>query len=275
MTLPQLHPEVVTLQNDCRLLTDELARLLTRKDNLLAAVIPNVQAEYRIRLGLLELEAFTLRVEVGRLKRIISLAQAEKNRGGAPGWEKIDIRLAAEFANWEAEMKKKTDEIDRAALRMDSLFSEEESHKLREFYYKLVKRLHPDVNPDMTEEEKRLWDNVSQAYRSGDLVELEALWLILQDGGPQIKRPDSLEILRSEKERLMGLVKTIMANIQEIKSKPPYTLWAKINDPRWIEKKQSEINGEIVRLEEAKGDLQKHVDSLMAESVDLCRWTIH
>ena len=154
MTLPQLHPEVASLQNDCRLLTDELANLLACRDELENTIIPNIEADYRLVVGGLELELFSLKIEVGRLSRTTGLAQAAINRGQAPYWADIEIQLTVEFAQWQAEMDQKAAELNQAKDRADSLLSPEDSLKAKELYHRLVKRLHPNLNPDQAKADK-------------------------------------------------------------------------------------------------------------------------
>jgi hypothetical protein len=43
-------------------------------------------------------------------------------------------------------------------------------------YYQLVKKLHPDFNSDLTEEHRRVWQRVQDAYRRSDTEELEILF---------------------------------------------------------------------------------------------------
>ena len=42
----------------------------------------------------------------------------------------------------------------------------------------MVRRLHPDINPDLPEESRNLWERVLSAYLNGDLEELRTLSML-------------------------------------------------------------------------------------------------
>ena len=48
---PNRHPETVRLTEDIRLLRDELTRQLLEREHLIVTVIPNLEAEYQVKVG--------------------------------------------------------------------------------------------------------------------------------------------------------------------------------------------------------------------------------
>ena len=53
------------------------------------------------------------------------------------------------------EAKEMQERIQAAESRMQHLLPPAEDRELKTLYYALVKRLHPDVNPNLTEDQKR------------------------------------------------------------------------------------------------------------------------
>ena len=73
------------------------------------------------------------------------------------------------------------DKIDKANFLLSNLLSPERSAELRKLYRKLAKELHPDVNQNLTEQQKNLWHAVRRAYESGDLESMRALSVMAND----------------------------------------------------------------------------------------------
>ena len=46
----------------------------------------------------------------------------------------------------------------------------------KELYRKIVKKLHPDMNPDVTEHELELFHRATKAYEEGDIMTLQAIY---------------------------------------------------------------------------------------------------
>lgn len=45
----------------------------------------------------------------------------------------------------------------------------------------MAKELHPDINPDLSDKAKNLWNAATKAYEDGDLESLRALRLLVSD----------------------------------------------------------------------------------------------
>ncbi len=57
---------------------------------------------------------------------------------------------------------------------------------LRGLYHKLALRLHPDTNPQQSDEERQLFQRVQEAYRERDLEGLEEAWKRLEGKGEEV-----------------------------------------------------------------------------------------
>lgn len=97
--------------------------------------------------------------------------------------------------------------------------------EMRHLYRKIVKRLHPDMNPDATQEEKELFIRASEAYQNGDLETLREIASRLDAEGPEEvfeNTEEGLEKLRKIVENLKRSVFILKEEIQTIKEAFPY-----------------------------------------------------
>ena len=97
--------------------------------------------------------------------------------------------------------------------------------KIKELYRRIVKILHPDVNPDITEHEKDLLNKANLAYRDGDLEALETIYdEICGEEGPEIpESEEGIAELLSRIEKLKTKIAELRKEIDEIKESFPYT----------------------------------------------------
>ena len=131
----------------------------------------------------------------------------------------IDEQLEKELEEFYKILNAKLGEIEDAKIRQGlPRLSVEEDKELKSLYRKLIKKLHPDMNPNVTEYEKELFNKVVECYENGNLLELQMIEISLEDQSITVE--NSLE----EKQRLTKLVDRLTSQIQEIKSTYPYIL---------------------------------------------------
>src|SRR5947209_11084372 len=164
------HPEAVALRAENEALRDELAKLITNRDYLTTTVLPAIDAEYNLKSGGLEYEAFMLECQVRRARRRLELAQSYINCNESIPSASIESTLDDEFSQWQAKIEemRRGIEVARAFERAPCL-SATETRELQTLYRQLAKRLHPDLNPHQQERERNLWLQVTDAYRDGAL----------------------------------------------------------------------------------------------------------
>ena len=126
----------------------------------------------------------------------------------------------------------------------------EENKELKKLYRKIVKALHPDINPDVSETQVNLFDNAVQAYKSGDLNTLRIIGEMVGNSPLPEQHKDALTQLNEEKERLQNLLKTIRDSIEQIKSEYPYTMKEIIEDEEQIEQKKRELENVLSQYNE-------------------------
>ena len=157
-------------------LKERVANQIELYAHLVEVVGPNLKAKYMMFVGQLEHRVFELKTDVNRWKRRFALRQKSLNRGEKPNLKAIEDELDAEFAEYVRAIKRELQDIKDAANHYNSpKLSDEESLKLRSAYLEAVKKLHPDINANLGESAKELWNQIQKAYSNGDWKSVELL----------------------------------------------------------------------------------------------------
>ena len=191
----QLSPEITKLQTEVSTLEKELGKVILEQDEMINAIKPNLEAEYQKTIGYKELECLENEIASRRIKRQIELLQAAINRQEEIDLDRIEQQLDDELQEWYEKVKKQYKKVKEAQDRIEGLMSDEDSAEFKKLYRKLVFKLHPDLNPDQTEDEVNLWHRIQLAYQGGDLEEMRSLIIILKSKNGSVELPSSKDIL--------------------------------------------------------------------------------
>lgn len=225
-------PDIKKLKEKIRFLRRELEDLYPEKEHLVGVICENIQRDYTLVFGSLEYKLYEAYCEYLRLRRKRDLIQAKMNRGEKPDMEAIESRLDEEFCDYKRRLEEQMEEINEAIEKSKlKLLPEEEQKELKTLYKAIVKRLHPDLNPSITEGEKELFYNATESYKLGDLNTLRIIYDLTVKGEEE-ELSLSNDSLAKEVERLEKAVVAIREEIERIKSNPPYTLKIYLEDER-------------------------------------------
>lgn len=226
-------PDIKKLKEKIRFLRRELEDLYPEKEHLVGVICENIQRDYTLVFGSLEYKLYEAYCEYLRLRRKRDLIQAKVNRGEEPDMEAIESRLDEEFREYKRRLEEQMEEVNEAIEKSKlKLLPEEEQKELKKLYKAIVKRLHPDLNPSITEGEKELFYNATQSYKLGDLVTLRIIYDIAVKGEEDEELSLSNDSLAKEAERLEKAIVAIREEIERIKSNPPYSLKIYLEDER-------------------------------------------
>ena len=165
-----LFPEIEQLKLEVEKLHTELSMLLLERDELLYVECKNIEMIYMLKLGGLECRVFEVQCAMLRMKRKLELIQARRNRQERIDMEKIESVLDFEFTEFQKKLDEQLAKMNAAIDRSRAkVLSEEESKELKRLYRRVIKALHPDLNPDLSDEKKELFFKAVRAYESGDL----------------------------------------------------------------------------------------------------------
>jgi ElaB/YqjD/DUF883 family membrane-anchored ribosome-binding protein len=262
-----LHPEHEKLKSAIQKLRTELSMLVTERDDLLYQECKNIEMQYMLAVGFLEYQAFELECAVRRLQRKIELIQAKINRQEAVDLPKIERLLDFEFAEYQEQLQEQVRKMNEAVERSQAQpLTGEETRKIKNLYRSIMKTLHPDLNPDLSQEKLELFYRAVEAYERADLDEMTLIAAILADFEPSAVSAESFEKLNEEKDRLNQLLKQVKDQIIQIKSQFPYTMKTFIQSPGKIEARRKEINAAIDELNDVYNAYTARIDQILGES---------
>lgn len=259
----ELHPEVQRVMDENALLRDELAARLAELHDLQHIVKPNLLAIYQTKLGPWDLRLLQAQCICARLKRKAELVQACLNRGQPPDFAAIETALEVEFLAWQQRVQETAQKIEAAQFRLGHLLAPGEDAELKKLYHALVKKLHPDVNPELLDEMKDLWLQVVAAYEAGDLQKLKTLALLTDKSGATTAASNSLDALRAEHERLRTHVMQLLRQLAEVGKQPPFSLRRQWEDDAWVAQRREEVEALTATANEQAQALEKHLQALI------------
>ena len=244
-------PDFEKLKNEVEKMRTELSMLLLERDELQFVICKNIETEYMLKLGSIEYKAYEAQCAALRLKRKIELIQAKKNRQEKVIISAIEETLDTEFAEYQKQLDEQINKMNDALKRSKAeVLTDEENKKLKKLYRKIVRALHPDINPDVSQAQVQLFDNAVSAYKNGDLGTLRIIGEMVGNSPLPEQHKDALTQLNEEKERLQNLLKAIRDSIEQIKSEYPYTMKEIIEDEEQTEQKKKELENILSQYNE-------------------------
>ncbi len=248
----QLSPEIIKLQKEVSALEKELGKVILEQDEMLNAVKPNIEAEYQKIIGYKELERMETEIIARRLKRQVELVQAAVNRQETIAIEKVEKQLDDEFQEWYEKIDDQYQQVKEAQSRIEGLMSDEENEEFKKLYRQLVFKLHPDLNPQQSKDEKNLWNRVQLAYQGGDLEEMRSLKIILEAQDGTVELPSSKDILEKRKTKLTEQIRKIINKLSGMENEFPFNMADKLADKDWVSANLEKIDGQIRRWEDKR-----------------------
>lgn len=122
-------------------------------------------------------------IEIAKIKKEMEYLVRKKNRNESYDLEEMDDFVNQALEGMKAQYERMKEE--QTQLKNKKMLSQEEVKEVKKLYRRLVKLVHPDLNPHQTKEQKELWHQLQEAYRNNDLVwlrELNVLIVLKQRG---------------------------------------------------------------------------------------------
>lgn len=250
-----LHKSTAKLLHRLEELKRESASLFNKRDEMITYEAPHLYSVYLTEIGQLKYEEFALQTDVKILSLRLSLIQAYINSNKTPDFEAIEEQIQIEKENYKKILDEKMADIRAAKEYMAApLMSPEECRELKATYQLLVKKLHPDINPNQSERDKELFLKVVAAYKMQDLDALRQILLMLDTDSIEDLPADTLE---SQIEKLEKTIENIKQRIAELEASFPFDHRDKIFDKEWVAQQQEMLRESIKALTVKKQSLEQ------------------
>lgn len=263
-----ISPEYLELIEEVKKLKDDIASLYEEKDELVYHICRNIETEYMSKVGVLEYKLFEFQCKILRLKRKIELYQQKINRQEQPNEKEIEKKLDIEYKEYEEKLNKMSNDLQDALNRKNyGILSEENAKELKNIYRKLIKRLHPDLNKDNSEKNKKLLLQVTYAYENGDLETLKNLELLIEEISEEEKiEMNELDELKAIKNKYEEIIKGLLHSIKKIKESFPYNKKEFLKNDILVQKRKEELENEMNMYKEVYLNLENILKKVKGES---------
>ena len=239
----QIKASLQKSRNDYIALVDEYSHLVNITGK-------NLEAEYMLKLGRKEHELFSCRVEILRIKREIAIIQAARNRGRTVSAGEVKAIIEQEFAEYKKQLSEQCQKLKSAQEHFSGRpFTEEETKAFKKLYRDIVRKLHPDLNPDLPSGAAELWERVQMAYKANFWSELGLLSdmadELLQGKIDFVESINSMEEIREELTKITKKIADLSSQISDTRCRVPFSYEKLLADPDAVRKKRQILDEEI------------------------------
>ena len=238
--------------------------LLIRRDALQKEAFQMERAYVR-EFGELLLEVFRLKVECIRKKKTIEYCQMATNRGKSVDVEKLQEYLRREMEEFQKQLNSMIEDYEEA--KMARRITEAERLKIKKIYRRIVKRIHPDINPlvERTEALRELWQRVVIAYNCNDLKGLEETEILIDNVLKQLGDGSEVTEIPDIDKRIEELTK----EIETILTTDPYQYKSVLENPEAVRDKKDALEEEKKSYTEYDARLAEILDGLLGNGVNV------
>jgi len=246
-----LDPKTELLKAEVEELRKRFIALYTQKEALLSTEKDDLYIRYLQEIGQTQYENYKLQVEVRASKRKVELAQSLINRDQKPDVKLIDSQVSTELKEHYEQIEQQQKEL-KAAQKAGTI-SKFDLTEMRDIYRVLVKRLHPDLNPEQNEPEAELFVKAQAAYHTQNLGLLrEMIMRLKMDEDVDTLVNKSEETLDDMKTRLQRQIAEIEHDIAYLRTTFPFNMRTLLDDPDALAKAKEELKQKNEELTEQK-----------------------
>lgn len=247
------------LYKELEILNIEFIDLYTQHKQMIESDSVILTSLYLEKLGYLQLELLKKQTESSRLIMKIKLIQAAYNRSEFPDLIAIEKILNDRLENYYSQIQSQSAMLDESKKILSSLLSEEETLKLKEIFRVLCKKLHPDLHPLQSEDEKDLFIKVKAAYDLQRISDLQSILLYLDNFDNEKLIELSIDEKANRIEFLKKNIDSLNGKIEQLKNSFPFNVEELIYNEEQISFKQEELKNQIKTFDE---EIEKSTNTL-------------
>ncbi|MDR2198078.1 MAG: hypothetical protein LBR53_01200 [Deltaproteobacteria bacterium] len=233
------------LRREYQNLLDTAESLLLEHDSLVYHICPSIKASYTVKLGIMECELFQLDMIAGMYKRKAELIQAKINAGLDVSLDEVDAVVNDEFESYAKKIEDLNAFVKESFdLESGDSLSPAEYAAIKSEYHSIVKKIHPDVFPNVTAKEKELFNLAVKAYQELDMTTLKAVSVVIQNKN-DIEDVDDPDNIYQEIEKLRKLMEKMAENILRVKQTFPYNKKELLDDENAMKNEKKKLKARI------------------------------
>jgi len=240
--------------------------LINRRDSLKKEAFL-YHAAYVREFGDLVLEIFRKKIECIRKKKTIEYCQAALNHGKSVDQAKMQEYLEKEMEEFQAQLDDMVKEHE-ASLKSE-VVTEKDILEIKRIYHRLVKKIHPDINPSVTtsEELMDLWNRIVISYNCNDLKGLQELEVLVKAALENEGLDEEGEVIDipNIEEKIAGLEE----EIRTIMETDPYQYKYLLDDKQAIDDKKEDLRDELRTYEDYSNQLDDVLEEIMGSGVKI------
>lgn len=250
MNMHDLTPDNKELQIHYLSLKKEYTELFIRKHEMQTYEENMLTALYLSTIGEKKHEIFYLQTQIALLKLRIELIQSYINRNEKPELKAVDQEIRTQFADFQNKLEEDAHQLAAAKEYLKtSHFTQEEFQDVKDTYRIIVKRLHPDINPGISEYESDLFMKAQAAYHLCNLTILREILLSLDlNKDSTAALPELPELVEQLEENIRQLRK----QIEKMDQSFPFIYREELRNQEWVTIAQKKLDEDILNLTREK-----------------------
>jgi len=253
--------EIIRVKN---LSYDRYEELLMRRDEIKKEAFQYERAYIR-EFGDLILEIFQMKLECIRKKKTIEFCQAAANHGNIVDQNQLQEYLKKELAALQEQLNGMIADAENA--KNADKVTEVELLQIKKIYHRMVKQIHPDINPmvDKSEKLKELWQRIIIAYNCNDLKMIKETEVLITKALEQMGN----ETIDIEIPDIDEKISELEVEITRIRETDPYQYKFLLEDSETVREKKNSLKEEKNSYEEYGNQLEEILNGLIQNGVSI------
>ncbi|MCR5106935.1 MAG: hypothetical protein K6B28_02120 [Lachnospiraceae bacterium] len=260
-----MNTEIIKIKNSTY---EKYQEVLMRRDEVKKEAFI-YERKYTRVFGDLILEVFQMKLESIRRKKTIEFCQIYVNRGESIDQNELRRYLAGELAEYYKKFEQMVN--DNESAKRSGKITELELLKIKRIYHRLVKKIHPDINPKAVDnrELSDLWQRLIVAYNCNNLKEMEEIEVLVN----MFLEKNDIGEIDVDIPDINIKIEEIEAEIETIISTDPYQYKYLLDDEDYIEQKKRDLRNEIKEYEDYCNQLDEMIEELMHNGMTV-KWMV-